>query len=380
MQYVKLKHIFLLLIGVFSFSISILQAQDKILMVVTNNKEFTIQNEDNQDTTIAGGYELSEVSQAYKVFTDCGYQIDVMSPQGGATFYEPTEKMDEVDSLFLTDVSIQEKFNYSLKPSAVKPQEYVAIYFAGGKTMWDFPDNPEMAKITAQIYEQGGIVGAVCHGPAALVNVKLSDNTYLIQGKRISSFTNLEEELFSKAKNKYPFMLQSMLEERGAIFQAAAVMTEQVIIDERLITGQNPVSTYAVAEKMMIALGKTPKVRFFNERDFTLDLIKKVIYEDYETAVKALKNNQQTINQELLAGYALYSNKGYFGELPQQRSIDMLRLLVYAFPQEAKNYEYLATAYKEAGDNKMAIQVLRQGLDIDPQLESSIKLMDELEK
>ena len=82
-----------------------------------------------------------------------------------------------------------------MKPSEVKPEEYKAVFFAGGHgVMWDFPDNKELAAITSKIYENGGVVAAVCHGPAALVNVKLSNGKYLVDGKKINSFTNSEEK------------------------------------------------------------------------------------------------------------------------------------------------------------------------------------------
>ena len=84
--------------------------------------------------------------------------------------------------------------------------------------MWDFADNAELAKITADIYEQGGIVSAVCHGPAGLVNVKLSNGKYLVDGKKINAFTN-EEETIVKLDKVVPFLLESTLIARGAKFE-----------------------------------------------------------------------------------------------------------------------------------------------------------------
>ena len=113
--------------------------------------------------------------------------------------------------------------------------------------MWDFADSAAIDKVTREIYERGGIVSAVCHGPAALVNVKLSDGSYLVAGKNLTSFTNGEEEAV-QATDIVPFLLESALKEHGAIHHAAANWSNHVVEDGRLVTGQNPASAGSVAE------------------------------------------------------------------------------------------------------------------------------------
>ena len=107
--------------------------------------------------------------------------------------------------------------------------------------MWDFPNNKDLSRITSTIYENGGIVGAVCHGPSALVDVKLSNGKYLVEGKDVNSFTNAEEEEVGLAK-EVPFLLETKLKERGAKFHAGKNWENKVVVSERLITGQNPQS------------------------------------------------------------------------------------------------------------------------------------------
>ena len=170
-------------------SLSLSYAQNNILIVVTNNKEVQAHIA-GKDTVIAGGYELSEVSQAYEVFTKSGFNVDFMSPKGGMTYYEPEEKMSDLNKEFINNSEVMEKLNNTLAPNTINTSDYEAIYFAGGKTMWDFPNNEDFAKIIAEVYEANGVVGAVCHGPAALVNVKLSDGTYLVKGHQVAAFTN----------------------------------------------------------------------------------------------------------------------------------------------------------------------------------------------
>ncbi|MEG3895126.1 MULTISPECIES: type 1 glutamine amidotransferase domain-containing protein [unclassified Microcoleus] len=116
--------------------------------------------------------------------------------------------------------------------------------------MWDFADNQELAGIAAAIYEAGGIVGAVCHGPAALVNIKLSGGEYLVANKTVAAFTN-EEEAAVGLTDIVPFLLESKLIERGTNFTKVANFQAHVVVSERLVTGQNPASAASVGHKMV---------------------------------------------------------------------------------------------------------------------------------
>ena len=122
--------------------------------------------------------------------------------------------------------------------------------------MFDLPNHPPLMEITRQVYEdQNGIVGAVCHGPAALVNVQLSDGSYLVEGKMVSAFTNAEEEN-NPRKDFLPFLLQSKLEARGANFTHSVPWESHFAVDQRLVTGQNPASCKALSEAMIKLLDK----------------------------------------------------------------------------------------------------------------------------
>lgn len=143
-----------------------------------------------------------------------------------------------------------------MTPSEVNPDEYVGILYAGGHgTMWDFADNEELAVIAQKIYEKNGIVSAVCHGPAGLVNIKLSNGKYLVDGKKINAFTN-EEEAAVKLDEVVPFRLESKLIERGAKFEKSGLWQTHVTVDERVVTGQNPQSAHAVGEAVLEELKK----------------------------------------------------------------------------------------------------------------------------
>jgi putative intracellular protease/amidase len=125
---------------------------------------------------------------------------------------------------------------------------YAAIFFAGGHgAMWDFPDSPGVQAAVRTIYEAGGIVAAVCHGPSALVNATLSDGSYLVAGKDLSAFTD-EEERAVGLDQVVPFLLASTLAARGAHHHAAENWRSKVVVDGRLVTGQNPQSASGVGE------------------------------------------------------------------------------------------------------------------------------------
>lgn len=138
-----------------------------------------------------------------------------------------------------------------MKPSQVNPAGYAANYYAGGHgTMWDFPENEAIAALAARIYESNGMIGAVCHGPAGLVNLKLSDGKYLVEGKKVNAFTN-EEETAVKLENVLPFLLESKLIEREARFEKSGLWQLHVTVDGRLVTGQNPASAKGVGEAVL---------------------------------------------------------------------------------------------------------------------------------
>ncbi|PKL80960.1 MAG: type 1 glutamine amidotransferase domain-containing protein [Ignavibacteriae bacterium HGW-Ignavibacteriae-4] len=207
----------------------------KILFVVTSHNE-------KGNTGKKTGYYLGEVSHPWEVLHSAGYEIDFVSPKGGKAPVDAFDMDDSINKKFWDNDLYRNKIENTKKPNEVNPDDYIAIHFAGGHgAMWDFADNKEIAKIATKIYENNGIVSAVCHGPAGLVNIKLSNGSYLVDGKKINSFTN-EEEVKVKLENVVPFMLEDKLKERGAIFEKTTPFNEYVVVDQRLVTGQNPQS------------------------------------------------------------------------------------------------------------------------------------------
>lgn len=126
---------------------------------------------------------------------------------------------------------------------------------AGMGPCGDLADNARLAEIAAKIYDNNGIVSAVCHGPAGLVNIRLSNGKYLVDGKKINAFTN-EEEAAVGLEKVVPFMLETTLIERGAKFEKSGLWQNHVTTDQRVITGQNPQSAKSVGEAVLTELKK----------------------------------------------------------------------------------------------------------------------------
>ena len=221
----------------------------KILFVVTSHDK-------KGNTGHLTGYYLAEVSHPWEVLHNAGYEIDFVSPKGGKAPIDGFNLEDPINKKFWDNTKYRTKIENTMKPSDVKPEEYAVIFYAGGHgTMWDFADNTELAQIASKIYENNGIVSAVCHGPAGLVNIKLSNGKYLVDGKKINAFTN-EEEVAVGLEKVVPFMLETKLIERGAKFEKSGLWQKHVVTDQRVVTGQNPQSAESVGEATLAELKK----------------------------------------------------------------------------------------------------------------------------
>jgi putative intracellular protease/amidase len=218
----------------------------KILIIVSNANAIGPHNRRT-------GTFLPEVAHPYAEFDKAGYQVDFASLSGDTPYLDALHLADDPDNLkFLTGKGWA-AMQKAVKLSTVDMQQYDALFVPGGLApMVDMPENPRLKKVIADLYERGGVVGAVCHGPVSFLNVKLSDGSYLVNGKNIASFTDEEEENY--AKPDVPFFLQTALTKQGAIFHAAAPWSANNVADGRIVTGQNPASAKGVGEKMIAIL------------------------------------------------------------------------------------------------------------------------------
>ncbi|WFL77789.1 type 1 glutamine amidotransferase domain-containing protein [Altererythrobacter arenosus] len=249
-------------------------------------------------TTTAGdainaGYELTELARAYYVFRANGYDVEIASPQGGRAPVNIDEELTEADYAFLNDPEAQRLVNATRRLTDVDSSEYDAVYFVGGKgAMFDFGNNPEAEDLAVHIYERGGVVGAVCHGPAALVGARLSDGTPFLVDKSVAGFTN-EEEIFliPNAGEVFPFLLEDALRDQSSHYTEAQKYLDHTVVDGRLVTGQNPWSTWSVAEEMVRAMGHEPVQREATREEEAIE----VLASYYEQGLEAAKNTRKAL-------------------------------------------------------------------------------------
>ena len=221
-------------------------SKSKILIVLTSHTELG-------NTGKKTGFWLPELTHPYYEFTEAGFQVDVASIAGGMAPVDSKafEEEDEFHDRFLNDPVLMAKVIRSLPLAEVNPDDYQAIMFAGGSgPMWDFPNNPDISRVSAAIYENNGIVSAVCHGTAALVDLRLSNGKLLAEGRRVSAFTNEEEASLGTTKI-VPFLLQDKMADIGAVHISGQAWQENVVVDGRLVTGQNPASAKKAAQSII---------------------------------------------------------------------------------------------------------------------------------
>jgi len=224
----------------------------KILVVLTSIEKYPNMNR-------ATGLWLGEAVHFVKKVEAAGYEVDYVSPKGGYTPIDPHSlaMADSTDWEWYQRKEFMNRLGTTLKTSEVKPDEYVAIYYTGGHgVIWDFPENEELQAISRKIYEKGGLVSSVCHGAVGLLNIKLSNGSVLVKGKKVTGFSN-EEEKLAELDKFVPFLTESELVARGAMYKKAdKPWAPFAIEDSRLITGQNPASGGAVADLLIAALRK----------------------------------------------------------------------------------------------------------------------------
>lgn len=224
----------------------------RVLHVVSNVAHYS-------DPSHPTGLWLSELTHAWDVFAARGYEQHIVSPNGGISPLEPRALkwplLDASAKAWLDDPERMALLASTARPDEIDPAGYDAVYFTGGHAvMWDFPDDEGLQRITRAIWEQGGVVSSVCHGYCGLLNTRLSDGSLLVAKRRITGFSWTEEILAGVAR-KMPYNAEAEMKTRGALYEKALLpFVSHVAVDGRLVTGQNPFSAKATAEKVAALL------------------------------------------------------------------------------------------------------------------------------
>jgi len=220
----------------------------KILIVLTSHDQLG-------DTGEKTGFWLEEFAAPYYLLKDAGAAITLASPKGGQPPLDPKsdlpENQTESTKRFSSDSAALAELAKTKKLADVSADDFDAIFYPGGHgPMWDLADNAISIALIEAFVKADKPVGAVCHAPVALVNARGKDGEYLVKGKRVTGFSNAEEEAVGLTA-VVPFLLEDRLKERDGIFSKASNWAPYVQVDGKLVTGQNPASSGPAAEELL---------------------------------------------------------------------------------------------------------------------------------
>lgn len=226
----------------------------KVLFVLTSHDQLG-------NTGTKTGFWLEEFAAPYYTLKDAGVDITIASPKGGQPPLDPKSELPEFQTeatkRFRADTVAQAQLMHSKILADIAADDFDGIFFPGGHgPMWDLTDNAISIALIEACIGAGKPVGAVCHAPAVLVNVRKKNGEYLVKGKRVTGFSNSEEDAVGLS-DIVPFLLESILTQRGGSYNKGADWASHVVVDGQLITGQNPASSVLVAEEMLRLLSPT---------------------------------------------------------------------------------------------------------------------------
>ncbi|MFD2826526.1 type 1 glutamine amidotransferase domain-containing protein [Leeuwenhoekiella polynyae] len=220
----------------------------KILIVLTSHEDLGTTGEKT-------GFWIEEFAAPYYFLKDKGFDITVASPQGGQPPIDP--KSDAPDAQtpaterFKKDKETQETLAKTLKLDTINQQDYDAVFYPGGHgPLWDLAEDTYSIALIEDFYKNGKPVAAVCHAPAVFKHTKDADGTSLVNGKKVTGFTNEEEDAVQLTE-VVPFLVEDMLKKNGGIYSKKEAWASYAVEDGLLITGQNPASSEAVAELLV---------------------------------------------------------------------------------------------------------------------------------
>lgn len=219
----------------------------KILMVLTSHDQLG-------NTGRTTGFWLEEFAAPYFVFRDAGVELTLASPKGGQPPVDPKSDLPENQTPAMTrfkqDAIAQKALATTARLADMKSEDYDTVFYVGGHgPMWDLAESPVSIALLEAFYNSGKPIALVCHSPGVLRHVTYQ-GAPLVKGKRVTGFTNEEEEEVHLTK-VVPFLVEDELKRLGAIFEKVPNWQPFSIVDGRLITGQNPASSTSAAQSLI---------------------------------------------------------------------------------------------------------------------------------
>lgn len=223
----------------------------KILMVLTSHDQLG-------NTGEKTGFWLEEFAAPYYVFKDANMQITLASPKGGQPPIDPKSDLPENQTPAMTrfkkDEEAKKALSKTVKLSDVNAKDFDAVFYPGGHgPLWDLAENQDSIHLIESFYASGKPVALVCHAPGVLRHITYKDAP-LVKGKHLTGFSNTEEEAVHLTK-VVPFLVEDELKRLGGLYEKGSNWQSYVVVDDQLITGQNPASSTLTAQKLSMKLG-----------------------------------------------------------------------------------------------------------------------------
>ncbi len=223
-----------------------------ILMVLTSHDQLG-------DTGKKTGFWLEEFAAPYYVFKDAGVQITLASPHGGQPPLDPKSDDENAQTdatrRFKADASAKQQLASTVLLSSVKAEDFDAVFYPGGHgPLWDLAEDAQSIALIEKTFAAGKPLALVCHAPGVLRHTKAPDGTSLVKGKKVTGFTNTEEDAVQLTQI-VPFLVEDMLKANGGVYSKGPDWAPYVLTDGTLITGQNPASSEQGAHALLKLLG-----------------------------------------------------------------------------------------------------------------------------
>lgn len=328
----------------------------KVLLVVSSEGR----DPDNQEGKTRPGFEMEEFAQAWLVLRANGFHVDVASPAGGAVLADRHNPKGDLVTALNVQPEARQQLQATRRTADVSPGEHAAIFVIGGKgAMFDLPRDAALQRLLAQQHERGAVLAAVCHGPAAFAHVKLANGQPLVAGRRLTGFTDEEETQFGKRWAKeYPFWLEQRLREQGAVWEEAPLMMPKVVVDGRLVTGQNPFSTAATAEAVVRALGREPVTRAVFKEELSMQLVQRWLAGEQDAVRAMLRADAARYKTDLIAMLGYYQFDAAGDDTARRQALSIMELAA-PYMQHPQLKLGIANAHARLGNAAHAKQLLQ---------------------
>ena len=220
----------------------------KILMILTSHDKLG-------DTGKKTGFWLEEFAAPYYVLLDAGAEITLASPAGGLPPLDPQSDVPDAQTdatqRFKKDKAAQRVLANTTRLAEINADSFDAIFYPGGHgPLWDLAENADSQRIIETFIAEDRPLAAVCHAPAIFKHLKGDDEKSLISGRRVTGFTNTEEEGVGLTEF-VPFLVEDMLKANGGLYENGPDWGSHVVVDGKLVTGQNPASSEAAAKELL---------------------------------------------------------------------------------------------------------------------------------